>query len=132
MASDYRKFAQTAVISGTDANGLTHWYNGTGKRIAIIQSTVKIVPDVSVSQHAANTMLFELLNGTDVIADWDTTTTTGDGALTAGTVASMTAGAASGKLLEVAAAGVLKWKGTKAGTGPAYAASCSFEYYELA
>ena len=130
--ADYRRSAQTNNISGTDADDITYWRNPTGKTITIIQSTVKIVPDVSVSQHASNTMLFELLNGSDVIADYDTTTTTGDGALTAGTVAAMTAGAAAGTALEVAAGGVLKWKGTNSGTGPAYKASCAFDYYENA
>lgn len=129
--ADYRRFAQTNNISGTDADDITYWHNRTGKRIAVIQSSVQIVPDVSVSAHASNTMLFELLNGTDVIADWDTTTGQEAG-LTAGTPATMTAGAASGKLLEVASGGVLKWKGTNTNTGPTYKASCSFEYYEIA
>ena len=129
--SDYKKYAQTNNISGTDADDITYWVNPTGKRIAVIQASCYIVPDVSVSAHASNIMLFELLNGTDVIADWDTTTGQEAG-LTAGTPAAMIAGAASGKLLEVAAGAVLKWKGTNSATGPAYKASCAFAYYELA
>lgn len=130
MSTDYKKGVQTGEIAGTDANDLIYWINNTGRKIAVIQSSVKIVPHVSVSAHAANVMLFELLNGSDVIADWDTTTGQ-EGALTAGTPAAMTAGAATGKLLEVADGSCLIFKGTKGGTGPAYAASCAFQYLDV-
>lgn len=127
----YRRFAHTQPVSGTDADSTVYWYNHSGRTIAVVQSTVKFIPDVSVSAHASNTMLFELKSGSTVIADWDTTTGQ-EGALTAGTAASMVAGAAAGKTLECASGSCLSLVATNSGTGPAYGGYVSFEYIEVA
>lgn len=129
----YRRDYRFDIVAGTDANDLVYWLNNTGKKLRIVLDTVKLVPNVSVSQHAANVILVELKNGSTVLCDYDTTTTTGDGALTAGTPVSMTAAATGvGTALEVASGSCLNVAVTKGGTGPAYEGYVSFQAVEVA
>lgn len=108
--------AFVVTVSGTDATAQEYIYNALGETAKI--TALAIVPNVSVSTHAANYITLTVKRGATTVASF-TTNSSGGAAMTAGTPIAMTITGTGGDL-ERAAAGVWSVEVAKAGTGPAY------------